>query len=392
MERNPGRQGGALEPIPILLMARELGLGGSERQLTEIAKALDRGHFQPHVGCFYARGLRAVELRAAGVPIVEIPVRSFYAPASLLAARQMGRYIERHRIQLVHTFDVPLNLFGVPVARAFRAPLVLSSQRASRKLTPGLARHLLRLTDLIADAVVVNCEAMRRHLIEEEHVPPARIQLCYNGLDTREFQPIESRSRSPLTVGVVCALRPEKSLETLLEAFSRVRSPGRARLVIVGDGPSLSFLESHARALQLGPDCRFEPATNQVADRLREIDIFVLPSKSEALSNSLMEAMACGCAAVASNVGGNPELVEDGRTGLLFESGSVEQLAAVLRLLVENEPLRLKLARAGSRFISKNFSLEAAARNMGRIYAELLKPGIEPSLTSKGAEFPKQCD
>jgi glycosyltransferase involved in cell wall biosynthesis len=99
------------------------------------------------------------------------------------------------------------------------------------------------------------------------------------------------------------------------------------------------------------------------------MDIFVLPSLSEALSNSLMEAMACGCCAVASEVGGNPELVEHGQTGLLFPAGDSLALAAALESLLDSPALRHRLAGAGAGFIREGFSSQAAARRMGRIYA-----------------------
>src|SRR5579862_3228561 len=102
---------------PVLLLARELDLGGSERQMTEIAKTLDRSRFSPHVGCFRPHGIRAAELAARGVPIVPFAVDSFASLPALSAAWQLGSYIRRHRIRLVHTFDYPLTLFAVPVAR-----------------------------------------------------------------------------------------------------------------------------------------------------------------------------------------------------------------------------------------------------------------------------------
>jgi glycosyltransferase involved in cell wall biosynthesis len=289
----------------------------------------------------------------------------------------MGRYLGRHRIELVHSFDVPMNLFGAPVARLFQTPKVLSSQRAHRSLTPGFTRHLLRVTDQMVDAIVVNCQAMRKHLVEDEEVPDGRIRLCYNGVDSCEFHPsaetrLADRDAS-VVVGIVCALRPEKGLFTLLEAFRQLSATHeRAELRIVGEGPLRPELEARSRALGIGERCLFEPATARVADTLRSMDIFVLPSFSEALSNSLMEAMACGCAAVASRVGGNPELVRHGENGLLFESGDAEQLAARLRDLIGNPPLRSRLAAAGSRFIRERFSLAAAARRMGEVYEEFL--------------------
>src|SRR5258708_2949387 len=137
-------------------MSRDLGGGGSQRQLVETARGLDRSLFEPHVGCFFAHGLRAQDLEAAKIPLVEFPVRSFKSPSLLKVGRQFGAYLSEHRIRIVHTFDVPANLFGVFAARWYKTPLVLSSMRASRALTPGIYRRILRLTDRVADAVVGN--------------------------------------------------------------------------------------------------------------------------------------------------------------------------------------------------------------------------------------------
>lgn len=360
-------------------MARELALGGSERQLCEIAKAMDRSRFEPHVACFRADGFRGDELRVAGVPILEVPVGSFLSASVLAGAGRLGRYLDRRRIRIVHAFDLPLTIFGVPVARAFRTPLVLSSQRSHRDLAPGLRRHLRRLADFVVDGLVVNCRSVCRQLIEEEHVPAGLIHLCYNGLDITRFYPGE-RCRPPalrdasLVIGVLCAFRREKALSTLLEAFARIRvlRPG-LKLLLVGDGPLRKDLQEHSARLGLAENCHFEPATADVARWLHAIDVFVLPSVSEALSNSLMEAMACGCCTVASRVGGNPELVTHERTGLLFDAGDVAGLTACLDRLIEQPELAHELAAAGASRIRENFSTQASARRMEEIYIGLIE-------------------
>ena len=129
--------------------------------------------------------------------------------------------------------------------------------------------------------------------------------------------------------------------------------------------------------LQAGADadCHFEPAVGNVAPWLRAMDIFVLPSLSEALSNSLMEAMGCGCCAVASDTGGNPELVQDGQTGLLFPLGNAEALAARLNLLLDEPEYRLRLGVQAERRMHQHFTREQAARAMGGIYQEFLARG-----------------
>jgi glycosyltransferase involved in cell wall biosynthesis len=205
------------------------------------------------------------------------------------------------------------------------------------------------------------------------------MRLAYNGLDTGAFRPDGNAAELPwrdpcVVIGVACALRPEKGLPTLLDAFARVL-PARpeARLLIVGSGPLGPALEKQAQALGLGGACHFQPAVQQVAEWLRAIRIFVLPSLSEALSNSLMEAMGCGCCAVASATGGNPELVTEGETGLLFPPGDAAALAGCLDRLLRHPEERRRLSEAGSRWIRGGFSVESAARQMGRIYAECLE-------------------
>jgi glycosyltransferase involved in cell wall biosynthesis len=368
-------------PWPLLLMTRELAYGGTERQLTEIAQALDPARFRVHVGCFRPASAFGPELQAAGVPVVEFPLRSLKSPRALETVRRMGSYLRRQNIRLVHTFDVPTTLLGVFTARFFGVPTVLSSQRAYRDLTSRMFRHILRLADRTVDGIVVNCEAMRRHLCEDEGVPGSLIHLCYNSIDTGRFSP-GPRWRPPgleaasLVIGTICVLRPEKGLPVLLDAFARVRGARPSlKLLIVGSGPILPELVARARDLGIREDCVFQPAVSDVPHWLHALDVFVLPSRSEALSNSLMEAMAAGTCVVASRVGGNPELVQHGQTGLLFAPDDVEDLGASLCRLIQDGPLRESLARAATRFVSTNFSRRAVVARMEAIYTGFLEPG-----------------
>lgn len=362
------------KPAGILLLAHRLDLGGSERQMTEVAKALDRNVFTPHVGCFHPDGIRGEELRAAGIPILHLPVSSFASPSALRGGIAMIRYIRQHKIRLVHSFDVPLNIFSVPFARLAHGPIVLSSQRAHRNLTPGMYTRLLRITDQMVDGIVVNCLHMRDHLVEDEHVDRDLIHLCYNGIDLSIFHR-EGREPAGQVIGVVCALRPEKGLLTLIRGFATVhkRHPS-ARLVIVGSGPMLPQLEEEADTLGIRPLCTFVHKTHEVAQWMRRIDIFVLPSLSEAFSNSLMEAMACGCCCVASRVGGNPELIGEDTRGLLFPKEDSAGLADALDRLLRDQNLRNELSQEGYQFIRHGFSQTKSVSRMEAIYRSFLYP------------------
>ena len=312
---NPGSR-----RFPVLLLARELHLGGSERQLYEMGRALDPSRFAVHVGCFRPGGIRARELEREGIPLVEFPVRSFRSPSNIWSSvLGLRRYVRKHGIRLLHAFDPPTSVFVGIAARFLGRPVVLTSQRSFRHLRTPSFRIGLRLSDRLVDGVVVNCEAIRTHLASDEGVSFRSIHLCYNGLDTHRFQRTPTpRSgiipRDALVIGTVCALRPEKDLPTLLRAFATCHSNhSNLFLVVVGDGPERAALCRLAQELGIASRCLFQPTVADVVPWLSLMDIFVLPSKSEALSNSLMEAMACECACVASFVGGTPELVSPER-------------------------------------------------------------------------------
>ena len=382
LAENPSIQ----KPWPVLLLSQELGQGGTERQTVEFAKGLDRSRFSVHVGCFYSDGFRSTELISLGIPILQLSIPRWPSFWMAGGAWRLVRYIRRHRIRLVHTFDTPMNCFAAPIARTFGVPVVLSSQRASRDLTLRWERAVLRLTDRLADAVIVNCGAVRRHLIDDEGVRPEQLRLCHNGLDTVRFRLLTKHRPPPLSdaslvVGVVCALRAEKGLPTLLQAFASVLAGAPVswrsglRLAVIGSGPMRAPLESLTVQLGIRDRCHFEPSTPHVEVWLQAIDIFVLPSLSEALSNALMEAMACGCAVVASRVGGNPELVSEGVTGFTFEPGDATALADRIEKLAANEELRSRLGAAAADFVRRGFSLEQSARRMEEIYMDFLEPG-----------------
>jgi glycosyltransferase involved in cell wall biosynthesis len=379
------------KPIPILLTVRELNTGGIECDVAKIAMHLDRSQFEPHVACYRTGGIRFEELRLAGVPILHLPVTSLKSPSTWSAAFQIRRYIRAEGIRLVHAYDTSA-VFVAPIARGLRVPAVLSSLLGDRSLLDPRTRRQIRWTDRMVDRIVVNCEAMRRHLIEDELVAGERIELCYNGVDTRRFYPAKMPKPAPLAsasvvIGTVCVLRSEKALGLLQEAFARVRPVKRGmKLVIVGSGPELAKLEANSRRLGLVEDCVFIPATAAVADYLRAFDIFVSSSRSEAFSNTILEAMACGCAVVGSRVGGTPELIGDDERGLLFCSGNAEDLGAKLTALVENEPLRWELGARAAEFARQELSIEVAVRRMADIYERALrrKAGL-PFLSSKQA-------
>jgi glycosyltransferase involved in cell wall biosynthesis len=288
----------------------------------------------------------------------------------------LRRYVRDHGIQLVHAFDAPMDTVAIPVAWAARVPVLVKSHLWYRRALPRSQQLCGSATDHLVDAIIVNSRAVQRELVENHGVSEQRTYLCYNGVDTIAFHP-EGRPKqsenAKLTIGAVCALRPEKRLDVLFRAFARARTAGlNARLVIVGSGPIAESLEALRRELGIEDSSELHATTSDVARWMRQIDIFVLSSDTESFPNALLEAMACGCCVVASSVGGVPELVRNGENGLLFEPGSTDQLTHILTALAADVDRRRALGTAAARTARAEFSVERNVASVERVYESLL--------------------
>jgi len=362
----------------VLLTVRELASGGIERDVTKLALGFPRDRFMPYVAAFRPFGPRFDELTAAGVPVLHLDLASIASTRALKAALQLRGLIRSAGVKVVHAFDASA-VFVVPVAKLLRVPVVLSSMLGSRNLLDPKSQKQLAFIDKLVDAVVVNCEDTRTRLVGDWGVPRDHIELCYNGVDTSEFYPDETDQRpevadASLVIGTVCVLRAEKNLMLLQEAFAKVkRLSANPKLLIVGSGPELEKLKNNGDRLGITENSIFVPAQPHVASFMRSMDIFVSCSYSEAFSNSILEAMACGTCVVGSRVGGTPELISDAERGLLFTSNDANDLADKLARLIQEPTVRSNFASRGMQFASTKLSMANNLDRAGEIYRKYLR-------------------
>ncbi len=383
-----------MEPIPILLVVSRLHIGGNERDLAKLARYLRRDRYEPHVAAFDVTGDRRAELDAGGVPVLHLPVNSFMNRTVLDGGRRLYQYVRKRRIRVVHAFDAPTSIFAAPLARVFGVEAVVSNHCYFRDLLSRRHYHLLRIVDRAAHRIVVNAEALKAHLAQFG-VERERIFLSHNGLDTREFFPApverpEFLKGASLVIGALAVLREEKRIDVLLDAFARVLpSDTRMRLLVVGTGDMRESLLRRRSELGLDETCHFVPTTADVPQWMRMMDIYVLPSRSEGFPNTLLEAMGCGCAVVASNVGGVPDLVEHGRNGLLSAPADPGDVARQLTVLIRDPDLRKRMGERAAADARTSFSMEAAARRIESLYDSMLSE-TRPIGSTQEIQFPNR--
>ena len=223
-----------------------------------------------------------------------------------------------------------------------------------------------------------------------------KIEVIHNGVDTRRFCPdpgarAQARqelgiSEGELLIGCVGNLTPVKDHKTVLAAVHELARAGRNwRLVILGKGPELANLESSlASHSEWKHRVSFPGRSNSVPAMLNAMDIYVLSSLAEGISNSLLEAMATGLPVIVTDVGGNPEVVVDGESGLLFPVGDERKLADHLLLLDERRDLREELARQALKRVRKSFSLDFMVRQYEELYQSLGRLTAAPARTVFG--------
>lgn len=342
----------------------------------EIACRLDRSRWDLHLSCVRAEGPLRTKLEAAGLHAWScVGTSSFKSPGIVAAILKLAGFLREHRIRLVHSFDFYSNVLGVPAARLARVPAVIASQRDLGNLRPSLQRRLHGMVLRLADRVVVNAEIVAEGIERAGIVGSSRIVVIPNGVDTARFCDARGEGSPPgrVTVGTMAMLRPEKGLLDFVRAAGHVvQQLPEARFFIWGEGPLRRELEGLIRELGLSGAVTVAGATLEPEAALRRLDIFVLPSLSEACSNALLEAMATGRPVVATRVGGNPALVEDEVTGLLVPPGDPAALAkAVIRLIQEPE-LAADLAVRAQRRVRTELSMDRMLERFEALYDQAL--------------------
>jgi glycosyltransferase involved in cell wall biosynthesis len=361
--------------LPVAVVFSSFEPGGTEHQMLELVRRLDRSQWSVHVVSMRTTG-RLLDRLPEDVTRVTFPVTSFKRPDVLRQAWSFATWCRDHRIAVVHSTDLPSNIFGLPAATLAGVPVRVASRR---EVNPGRRRielGLQRTAYACSHKIVANCRAAAERL-RFERVPARKIAVIHNGVDVgpAPLPRVPAISRRVVTVA---NLRPEKGHDVLIDAAAHVLEQfPETRFDIVGGGPLYDTLTRRVRESGLEAAVTFAGHQDGVAARLRAADLLVLPSRSEAFPNAVLEGMAAGLAIVASAVGGVPELIDHGRTGVLTPPGDAVALADRICTLIADPALAARLGAAARDEVCRRYSFERMVAQFEELYAaELHQRGL----------------
>lgn len=352
MAASPGNAPG--RPLPLLFLVTNFDRGGAEKILSRYAAGLPRNKYAAQAAALQGRSRSvAGELTRAGIPVHDLGMACKWDPRVL---PRLARLLRRERIRILFTFLFHPTLLGRVVGWLCDVPIRISSERVME--WEGRSRRLLnRWTVPLASHVVAVSDRVASYAAREFRIPPDRLSTIGNGVDLDHFRPASrTRGGDRPVIGCTARLHRKNDHATLLRAFARVfaRWP-EAQLLLVGGGRAAARLRAMSRRLGISARVHFAGEQPDVAPYLSQMDVYVQPSVAEGMSNSILEAMAAGLPVVATAVGGTPEIVVDGETGLLIPPRDPAALATAILRLLEDPRQADTFGRAGRARVEAQF-------------------------------------
>jgi len=372
----------------VLFIIDSFEQGGSERQALQLLRQLhESGRCRVHLACLQNKGSLRADAEKLGIgEIPEYPLTSFYDLNFAKQLRRLTAFIKQNRIDVVHTHCFYTNIFGMTGAFLARVPGRVTSKGETDGFRTPRQKRAERIAFRLAHRVIANCLVVQNQLIKEG-VNPRRIVQHYNGLDLdrMKIQPNYSREEalamfdlpqepSRHFVTMIANLHnPVKNYPMFLRAAALVRAQvADAGFVIAGEGSLMDSLRGLASELGIANDVFFIGRCDNVAELLFASDVGVLSSTAEGFANVILEYMAAGLPAVATDVGGVREAIAEAQTGYIVPSGDHESMADRIIQLLQNPDRARNMGARGKIIVADKFASEHHLKNTLELYDELL--------------------
>ena len=366
-------------PIKIFHILDSLGIGGLENGVVNLINHMDKDNFHHTICCIRGKGAMEDRITNKQVDIICLNIKK----KDRFAFLKLAHIISKNSPDIVHTRNFG-TIDGILAAILARVDIVVHGEHGREFTDPeGLNKKqnfIRRLFFLKTAFIVAVSMDIHNWLIEKIRVPDEKIHTIINGVDTDKFIPPLDKNAakikmeidpSEIVVGSVGRMDKVKNYEMLLSAVSMIKTNARFCIVLVGDGPERKSLESFTAEKGL-TNIRFTGKQDNVVNYLQAFDLFVLPSIAEGISNTILEAMACGLHVIATDVGGNRELIENNKTGSLIKSYDVDALADRISWSLANPLESNQIGRAGQEQCKSCFSLDRMVIEYGNLYRKSL--------------------
>lgn len=371
--------------INILYLIPSLRIGGAERQLLELARGIDKNKFNITVGSLYPFG----ELRQTAEKFDGVEVKLFNKKHNLdfTYLYDFMKFLQAKRIDIIQMYNASAKCIGMLGALLCHIPIRIYTERGSKSPHPTIGHFIYtKLEDRLvryANLLIANSEA-GKDFVRTKGVDPSKIRVIHNGINFSALKPKfsipEIRREFGLkdddfVVGTIATLTPKKDHQTLLRSAENVmKQHPSTKFLIVGDGPLKKQLQNQALITGLSANLVFTGFRDDIAELITAMDVAVLSSKhTEGCSNFILEAMVMGKAVIATDVGGNTELIVNGVTGIVVPKENPSALEDAIIWMIKNAKKSKQMGIAGAARVKKYFSLKAMIKHYERIYEQLIQ-------------------